>query len=182
MSVHTGRRKGPYRDDMVVLTATVMMVLLLYGAVDYPHTMANISESSGGGGGGGGNPPPITMHLVEESVVDSTGYTAEAQSSSVDVKVPWSNVTWLNMTLTWTDDIGNNDQFELKLQLDGKDIDKKSGNAGLVTLEIEGPASGNYTAVITCVNAPGLVGPSPIDRDNGNSWALKATAVREVQG
>jgi len=180
MSVHAGRRKGPYRDDMVVLTATVMMVLLLYGAVDYPHTMANISNGGGGGGGGGTLPPSVT-YLVEEPVTDANRYTAEGQSSNVDLKVPWANVTWLNMTLTWTDDIGNNDQFELKVQLDGKDVDKKSGNTGQVTLNLEVPASGNYTAVITCVNAPGLVGPSPIDRDNGNNWALKATAVREVQ-
>jgi hypothetical protein len=180
MSVHGVSKKGPYREDLLVLAVTAIMVFTLYGAVDYPNTIATIP--SGGGGGGGGHNQTNATHIVEEPVADQTGNTNEGQSTNVDIKVPWDRLLWVNTTLTWTDDIGNNDEFEVKVTSGGAELGKGSGTSGTIVVALEGPPGGNYTVVITCVNAPGIVGPSPIDRDKGNSWTLKATAVREVEG
>jgi hypothetical protein len=180
MSVQGVRKKGPYREDLMVLAVTAVMVFTLYGAVDYPNTIANIPP--GGGGGGGGHNQTNVTHIVEEPVADESGYTNEGQSTNVDVKVPWGKLLWVNATLTWADDFGNNDQFQLVVTSGGVELGKGTGSTGSIAVNMEGPISGNYTVVISCLNAPGIVGPSPINRDQGNSWTLKATAVREVEG
>ena len=176
---HRGR-KGPFRDDMLVLSVAVLMVFVLYIAVDYPNTMAKAPGNTGNTGGTGPNNGHQTLTLVKEDLLDQSGHTSEGQSSEIPFKVPWSNVTWINLTLSWTDDIGSNDQFELKVLADGQELGSADGTSGNVPLNIKAPPSGNYTAIVTCVNAPGLVGSSPIDRDSGNDWAIKATAEREV--
>jgi hypothetical protein len=164
---------------MVVLSVAVLMVFVLYVAVDYPKTLANVPGGSGGGGSGPGPSPP-TYTLVNEDLMDETSHTSEGQSTELSFEVPWSAVTWINLTLSWTDDIGNNDQFELKVLADGQDVGSADGSSGNIPLSIKAPPAGNYTAKVTCVKAPGLVGSSPLDRDSGNDWTLKATAEREV--
>jgi hypothetical protein len=180
MSVYGMTRKQPYREDLLVLAVTALMIFTLYGTVDYPLTVADIKAQ--GGGGGGAQPQTNVTHIVEEPLVDQNGNTNEGQSTNVDTEVPWADLTWVNVTLTWTDDIGSNDEFEVKVTVDGSELGKASGVTGAITVDLKGPPNGNYTVVITCVDAPGLVGPFPIDRDSGNSWNLKAVAVREVQG
>lgn len=179
MSVYGTGKKRPYREDLLVLAVSALMIFTLYAAVDYPLTLADLQTT--GGGGGGGTPHHNVSHLVEEPLVDQSGSTNEGQSTDVEMKATWGNLTWVNATLTWTDDIGDNDEFELKISVDGAEIDKASSVDGNIVLNLKGPPSGNYTVTVTCVDAPGLVGPFPIDRDNGNAWQLKATAVREVQ-
>ena len=180
MSMQYRGRKGPFRDDMLVLSVAVLMVFVLYIAVDYPSTMANVPANNGNSGGSGQNNGNPTIQLVNEDLLDQSGHTSEGQSSEIAFNAPWSNITWINLTLSWTDDIGNNDQFELKVLSDGQELDSADGSTGAVILSIQLPPSGNYTAVITCVKAPGLVGPSPIDRDSGNDWDIQAMAEREV--
>jgi hypothetical protein len=180
VSVYHRNRKGPFRDDLLVLSVAVLMVFVLYIVVDYPSTMAKAPGNAGNPGGPGPNPGPQTLTLVNEDLLDESGRTNEGQSTEVPFEVPWSAVTWINLTLTWTDDIGNNDQFELKVLADGQEVGSADGTTGNVPLSIKAPPTGNYTAVVSCINAPGFVGPSPIDRDSGNDWALKAVAEREV--
>jgi len=173
------RKKGPFRDDMLVLSLAVLMVFVLYIAVDYPSTLAHIPGTNGTPGGGvptGQNEPTI----VKENVLDQDSHSNERQSTDVTLVVPWSNVTYLNLSLSWTDDIGSNDQFELKVLSDGNELGSGDSTSGNIILNIKAPTSGNLTAVVTCVKAPGLVDPSPIDRDTGNDWNLKVTADREV--
>ena len=165
---------------MLVLSVAVLMVFVLYTVVDYPSTMAKAPGNTGNPGGTGQNNGQPTIQLVNEDLLDKSGHTAEGQSTEVPFEVPWSSVTWINLTLSWTDDIGSNDQFELKVLADGQEVGSADGTSGNIPLNIKAPPTGNYTAVITCVNAPGLVGPSPIDRDSGNDWAIKAQAEREV--
>jgi len=176
---HRGR-KGPFRDDMLVLSVAVLLVFVLYIAVDYPNTMAKLPGNTGGTGGSGPGPGQQTLTLVNEDLLDETGYTNEGQSTEVPFEVPWSSVTWINLTLSWTDDIGNNDEFQLTVMLDGQNVGSASGSSGNLPLSLKAPLSGNYTAVVACTKAPGLVGSSPFDRDSGNDWALKAVAEREV--
>jgi len=180
MAQYTRRKKPPFRDDMLVLSAAVLMILFIYVAVDYPNTMAHIPGSGGTSGGGGHNGGNNLPAIINEKVLDQDGHTSEGQSTQSPLDTPWSNITYLNLTLSWTDDIGNNDQFELKVISDGKELDSADSTSGTVTLSIKTPQMGNYTAVVTCIKAPGLVGPSPIDRDSGNDWNLKVTADREV--
>jgi hypothetical protein len=181
MSVHGMKRKPPFREDLMVLAVTAIIVFSLYGAADYPRTVGNITHTNGPGGGGQHN--TNTTHPVEEQVVDTTGSTNEGQSTNVDMKVPWANLTWVNVTLTWVDDVGNNDEFSVKVSSGGAELGKGDGTTGTISVNIQSPASGNYTAVVTCVTSPGLVGANPFHVvDKGNSWSLKATAVHEVQG
>jgi hypothetical protein len=179
LSVHHRGRKGPFRDDLLVLSVAVLMVFVLYIAVDYPNTMASIPGNTPGGGTGPG-PGQQTIVLQNEDLLNEDGNTNEGQSTEVPFEVPWASVTWINFTLTWTDDVGNNDQFELKVLTDGQEVGSADGTTGSVPLNIKAPPSGNYTATVTCIKAPGLVGSSPWDRDSGNDWTLKATAEREV--
>ena len=47
----------------------------------------------------------------------------------------------------------------------------------------EGLYTGNFTVEITALDCPGLIGPFPVDRDNGNDWDLKVSAtVQEEAG
>jgi hypothetical protein len=174
-------KRKPFREDLVVLSATVLMLFFLYVSVDYPSAMEQVEELSNIGSGGNLPPSGGGTKLIEENLLDETGYTNEGQSTDIPAEVPWSSVRWVNFTLTWADDIGSNDEFELKVLSDNEVLDSISGTSGELKLNIEGPPIGNYTVTITCIDAPGLVGPLPVDRDSGNDWSMTATVVREVE-
>jgi hypothetical protein len=119
-----------------------------------------------------------TVNYTDRTVLTQTGHTNEKQTSNVDFTINTSARS-LKAKLTWTDDIGSNDDFKLALVLDGKELGSAEGKTGSLEADALPAAnmtlSGTFTVEITCVSAPGLVSGSPVDRDGGNDWKLEVT-------
>jgi len=122
-----------------------------------------------------------TQTLKTGEVLSRSGYTNEGQSTEEKFGLGYPLVTNVKAELKWTDDYGSNDVFSIELKREGQSVDKQQGTTGDLTVQATAKAgenlAGNFTVIITCVSAPGVVGPSPINRDNGNSWDMKVTAT-----
>lgn len=167
------RRKRPYREDLVVLTIITVILLLMFATDwDGPSIFTD-------GGDGPGTEPTVPT-IIEEDLLSRSDFTSEGSSTTIDIEVPWSNVTRLTLDLQWSDDIGTNDELELSIGLDGDELDSLSSTSGAITIKLTDPRPGNYTITVTAVDCPGQIGPLPMDRDNGNDWDLEVKAIREV--
>jgi hypothetical protein len=127
-----------------------------------------------------------TQDLTTEEVLSKSGYTNEGQSSEETFKLDYKQVSMVKTELKWTDDYGSNDNFLLEVSLNGDSLGSDQGTSGTLTVQLKaGPdenLAGNFTVTVTCSSAPGVIGPSPIDRDKGNSWDLTATATHSQEG
>lgn len=127
-----------------------------------------------------------TQELTTEEILSKSGNTNEGQSSQEDFVLDFNLVTSVKAELKWTDDYGSNDNFLLEVSLNGDRLGQDQGTSGTLTVQLKaGPdenLAGNFTITITCTSAPGVIGPSPIDRDKGNSWDLTATATHSQEG
>lgn len=168
-----GRGKKPFREDLVILTIITIILLLMF-ATDWegPEGLADVGDGTDTG--------PTVPTIIEEDLLSRSDYTSEGRSTPIDIEVPWSNVTQLTLDLQWTDDIGDNDEIELKIELEGDEVDSLSSTTGDISIRLTEVLPGNYTVIVTAVNCPGQIGPFPVDRDNGNDWALEIKAKREV--
>jgi len=165
--------------DFLILSIGILMLIGPAVAIELSIPAPETTNS----GGTTNNNPPESTPPHEETLVSKDGYTNEGQTTELKQNYTASKVLNLTATLTWTDDYGSNDVFSLEVQLDGKSIGQEQSNTGQLKVTAAANADedlrGNYTVLITCVKAPGIIGPIPIDRDNGNSWSLKFSA--EVQ-
>jgi len=175
-----GPMQGLMRNDLRVVTIfMVIMVLLISGLELNPRYIPSPTTQA--------QPPGNNQHqnqtqnLTTGEVLSRSGYTNEGQSSEEDFGLGFQLVTMVKVELMWTDDYGSNDDFSIELKREGQSLDKAQGSTGDLTVQVTAKTgdnlAGNFTAVITCVSAPGLIGPLPVDRDNGNAWDLKATAT-----
>jgi len=177
----------PYRDDMVIMSVVMLLILGTVAAEavsgpsqyfrgNYPpgSTTGGAGGDGDGGGGGAGNA------TVKDKVVQQDGSTSEGGTTDVDFELGFERNTGMTVTLTWTDDIGNNDELGITLQKDGKEVDSTSGTSGSIELQIVSPESGNYTVQVSAIDCPGVVGPLPFDRDTGNTWSLEVTVEHEA--
>jgi hypothetical protein len=174
-----------FKNDIVVVWSFLVVSLVLCSALNlaswnvetiYPpqdnegHTSTNQTEK---------------WKTVDVQVLSKDGSTQEGTTSVVEFPVQGERVLAVMAELQWTDDIGSNDVFSLKIQKDGKEMGTEQGSSGKLQVSLDNGTvgyflGGNYTASISAVSCPGLVGPSPLDRDNGNSWKLTVTAKEEV--
>lgn len=175
-----GPMQGLMRNDLRVVTIfMVVMVLLISGLELNPRYIP--PPTTQGQPPGNGQHQNQTQNLTTGEVLSRSGYTNEGQSSDEDFGLGYLLVTLVKVELTWTDDYGSNDVFSIELKREGQSLDKAEGTSGALSVEVTAKTgenlAGNFTAVITCVSAPGLIGPLPVDRDNGNAWDLKVTAT-----
>jgi hypothetical protein len=181
-----GGRKG-YNQDMTVVGIFLIMMLSLYLCTDgasgptdaFRETYGPRSADDLLGPDDPGNGEPV---IEEEVLLDEAGYTSEGTTTEADFEVPWNKTIEITVTLDWSDDYGDNDEFELVLYLEGGRVDRVSGTSGHLEIRQGGPSSGNYTVAVSALDCPGRVTPSPIDLDEGNDWALEVGVSYEVMG
>jgi len=173
------------RNDLRVVTIfMIVMVLLISGLELNPRYIPPPTTQA--------QPPGNNQHqnqtqnLTTAEVLSRSGYTGEGLSSNEDFGLGYPLVTMVKVELTWTDDYGSNDDFSLELKHESQSLDKAEGTTGALAVQVTAKTdenlAGNFTVVITCVNAPGVIGPLPVDRDNGNAWDLKVTATYAEAG
>jgi hypothetical protein len=176
-------RKGTYNQDMIIISIFCLIAIGVFismnvvpGTPEYfLYTFGGVEPPDPNGG-----PGPVEPIIEEEVLVGQTGHLSEGASTDIDFEVPWNTTVVLTVTLDWSDDIGDNDEFEVVLSMEGEVIDRESSTDGNIELTNNDPQEGNYTVTITAVDCPGMVGPSPIDRDTGNDWSLEVRAEYEV--
>ena len=180
------RKKG-YNLDMMLVGIFLMLMLCIYLGTDastgpteeFKVTYGPLPSDGSDGPDGPDDGDPV---LEEEVLVDEAGYTSEGTTTELRFEVPWNKTIEISMTLDWSDDYGDNDEFELVLYLDGERVDGSSGTSGQLDLTQPSPSPGNYSVAISALDCPGRVGPSPIDIDDGNDWTLEVRATYEVVG
>jgi|GEM_PF-3103664 len=171
------------RNDLKVVTIFMVVILLISMGLELrPRDIPKPEDIQGTT-----NPPHNqTQDLVTAEVLSRSGYTNEGQSSQEKFGLGYPLVTAVKVELKWTDDYGSNDVFKLELSRDDAVLGQDQGSTGTITIEVKAGTgenlAGNFTATITCVSAPGVVGPSPIDRDKGNSWDLTVSATYQEAG
>jgi hypothetical protein len=179
-----GKKRRMYIEDMLVVSMVVLLILGIWASADLPreppewfqysYRLPEEFEYPE-------EPPSDTEpEIREESVLADSGYLTEGATTEIVFEITYEKLIELQITLQWTDDIGSNDEFELSIAYEDESPEGNSGTSGSIEITIRGGSPGNYTATITAVDCPGIVGPFPVDRDNGNDWELEVTATYEV--
>jgi hypothetical protein len=167
------------RNDLTVVSILIIGMLVVgFVAKGAPPSIGQGGQTGtngdGGGAGGGGGPE-------KKELVSKQGHTAEGASSDEPFTIEDKGTIEIHVTLEWTDDIGSNDVFSLTLKNATGEMGAESGNTGSLSANYDvEPGTdpiGEYTVTIDAVDCPGLVGPSPIDRDTGNDWTLTVTIM-----
>ncbi len=159
--------------DFLALSGGIL--LLLGPAIAFEYSLQPLEAPPPPGTG-----PPPALITQNVTVLDNSGSTGEGQSTDLTAELPAAVVVRIAGTLTWTDDIGSNDEFSLTFALDGAELGKDQGTSGSLVVEAKAPPggsiSGNLTITVECLRAPGVIQVLPVDRDSGNSWDLKVEA------
>jgi len=136
------------------------------------------NDDNGADPGTNGTAEPVTIEVLSQD-----GQTSEGASSTVNVDVEQPGLLKLTVVLTWTDDIGSNDELGLSVSNATGELDTTEGTSGSLELVLSAPDGehllGPFEVKVSAINCPGRVGPLPVDMDNGNSWSLKVTALVE---
>ena len=172
------------RNDLKVVTIFMVFIFVLITGLEVrPQDIGHVAPPAPAGTTPGGNTQP--QNLTTEEVLSRSGYTSEGQSSQETFSLDFKQVTMVNAELRWTDDYGSNDVFQIEISRDGQSLAQEEGTSGDLMIQVKASSgenlAGNFTITITCSNAPGVVGPSPIDRDKGNSWDLTVTATHSEE-
>ncbi len=166
-------------QDFLVLGVLLMVALVASAAVEYSLPVA--TATSQGHGPERPVPPFEQWPIVQQPVTTENGQTAEGASTDILVELDDPNSVGMIATLTWTDDIGSNDELSLSIAFEGGAASTQSSTSGNVALNASGdsltPMAGNWTCTVSVVRAPGLISILPIDRDNGNAWSLQIDAL-----
>ena len=99
-------------DLKLALVYGVLVCLLIFGV----EFMFVDTSGSGGNAGGDGSAPPggeeePTIVKEEITCLTAPGQTSEGGTSSEGFEIDEQYVYTISVTLTWSDDIGNNDRF-----------------------------------------------------------------------
>jgi hypothetical protein len=178
-----GTLEALMKNDLKVVTVFMVVIFVMVGALEIrPYDAVAPSKPPVTPGPGNNQ----TQDLTTDQVVSRSGYTLEGQSSKENFGLGFKQVTMVQADLKWTDDYSSNDVFKLELSRDGQTLGEDQGSSGDLTVKgtasTDETLSGNFTVTITCISAPGIVGPSPIDRDKGNSWDLTVSATHSQEG
>jgi hypothetical protein len=175
-------KRRSFREDTAVLVATMLILFSFYlfditngpsefykNSADVPgqEDLSDLTEPE--------------LVLVEDTLVQRTGYTDEGSSTHVDIEMPWTDMVEIRAVLQWTDDLGSNDELGLSIELEGRELTTSSSTSGNIDLTSLETPNGNYTMTIRALSCPGQVDPAPVDRDTGNEWSLEVTVIREVE-
>lgn len=176
--------KKPYHQDMFVISTCVLLVFSIYVVIDLPKGPPDWFRASNEmyeKDNRDDLESPLEEPMLEEvTLVTGTGHTGEGTTDDEDFEVQETTGVELRVSFEWTDDIGDNDEFEITLYLEDERVDGTSGRSGSLELTLTSPGPGNYTLSITAVDCPGMVGPFPVDRDYGNDWSVEIRLVYEV--
>jgi len=193
-----GERKGmPFMHNEFLLVSIIMVfifaLILVAGTreVDPPSWVYKITYL--------GEMPTTddegtSEGLVEKqrTVLDEQGTTSEGMTTTVPVNVNGSLTLNLTFQLTWSDDYGNNDVFEVTISNSSGELAKGTGDQGSVILSVniegreesgavQGDLRGDYDVTIRAASCPGMFESNPFDLDSGNDWTLKVTAKTREQ-
>jgi hypothetical protein len=176
--VKARKRKKPFREDIIILSFLTIMLFTMFvtDASNEPEDFYAPMDPP---------PPkngdtPSEPELLEETLLERSGYTTESTSTEEDFEVQWESVVEMTIVLTWSDDYGNNDEFDVSLQYEGDEIERASDTSGRIEFTTTDNPPGNYTVVITAINCPGLVNTPIGVLDGGNDWDLEVSIKREV--
>jgi len=165
------------------LQITLWVFLFLFMAALYPIQLA-IYE----GYDIGGSPTSEgTIPLADESTFfnttfSSTGYTGEGESSTGVLSEVVNGTGTVSFVLTWVDDYGENDLFELSIEgtEEGRLVERSS--SGRIEIIFVGLVDNpEWAYEITAINCPGIIDNPYGDQDIGNEWSLTINmSVEEV--
>lgn len=120
------------KDTVVGIVGAVILIAAMVGVFYYEGT----NEAVTGTGGSGWT---VTWPTATTGGPSANGQTNEGQTSSQKVMIDASNLTKVEFTLTWTDDVGSADEFILKVTPPGGGAAKEaSGSASPLTVTIDG--------------------------------------------
>lgn len=162
---------------LVFLYTIIVVLLIILMEARFIGTYDHGDGTSGGDNGGGGTEPV----MVDADILSRSGFTPEGGTNEETFFIPNEVVTEVSIELTWTDDIGDNDRFRLTVKHEGDEVGIDEGTSGVLTASLDDPVEGalfgNYSIEIEAVDCPGMVGPIPVDRDDGNTWDLQVKAT-----
>lgn len=180
------------KSEFFTFSAFMILLLFIVGAGEAPDATppdwwmdAVTPNDDGGQPGQDGN---VSLVRTEVQLVQATSYTNEGSTTEKTFEVDDPYAVEMTVTLVWSDDYGSNDELGLTLSNDAGELGSEQGTAGSLTVKYNAPGDaksgdgslvGNYTVSVEAINCPGLIGPLPVDRDNGNSWTLTVTLVVE---
>lgn len=164
------------RDVVVGIAWAVGLVLVMGGVFTYEYLTYD--------------PGPLEP---VETVETQKGTLDEGNSRDYTFAVVGENLGTIQVELTWTDDLGDADRFELTV-LDGagEEVARQGANSGVIEVMIpieEAPASGSmpdawegeltWTVQVNLLSAPGAAGPvGPLDEADGSqSYSLTFTQI-----
>ena len=176
--VKARKRKKPFREDITILSILTLILISMFitDAINVPEDfVAPMTRPSGPGD----EPPPEPV-IVEETLLERSGYTSEGTSTEEAFEIQWEKVVEMTLILTWSDDYGNNDEFEVSLEYEGDEIERTSDTTGKIEIVTAEGLPGNYNVVITAVNCPGRINTPFGNMDGGNDWDLSVSVKREV--
>ena len=170
-------------NDLVLVSMFMILTLLFIAAAEDPRAdppdwyeisyyMPQLQEDDNG------TTPKVRTEIELES---TNGQTQEGGTTNVDIEVDHEGAIGLIVELVWTDDVGDNDELGISISNGTEELDSSQGTSGQLRLElssdVEGGLMGDYAITISAIDCPGMVGPIPVDRDDGNSWSLTVTMV-----
>lgn len=176
--------KGNYKEDSLIMLTVMIVLLLIFissSVVREPHDIYyrryenyKFKEEQGI------YPNQVEEEyvLTEEFLFDEGGSTQEGSSSTVPFEITWGGCPELSAALSWQDDYGNNDHFQMVLEFEGQEKLRSSSTSGSLEILIANPLKGNYTLEISALDCPGEVDTPFQDRDNGNQWHCTVKVVR----
>ena len=178
-----GRRIGGLmRNDLRTVTLFMLFLIVLIAVMEgyqgpVPEPLPDTEPTDE-------DVPDLNMTTID--VVSISGHSPEGGTTDETFTLDQALVTKIEIELTWSDDIGDNDELRVTVLHEGEEVGSESSTNGRITItlvdEQDGGLGGNYTVEVTAVDCPGLVGPSPVNRDNGNTWDLVVRATVSQDG
>jgi hypothetical protein len=173
------------KNDLKIVSLFCIFALLLVSAMEVTRSgdlqsQWSVDGDDGDNGDDGWNATPVDIE-----VESTTGRTNEGQTRDQAFALDYYQVTDIEVTLTWTDDYGNNDLFSVTLLWEGEEESSEQADSGTIILSVndaDGGYNGNFTVEITAIDCPGRVTASPVDLDDGNDWELQVTATVIEEG
>lgn len=174
------------KRDLTIISAFMVLMLLFAVAAEDPEQEPPewYVERFDDGGGGQDDPKDDVTETRTDPIFSKGGFTSEGGVTEEVFQVDEDGSLEIEVLLTWTDDIGNNDNFRMSLSNSSGEIGYIEGTAGSLAIDVvaeqAGDLIGEYTVTVEALDCPGLMGPIPIDRDSGNDWTIDVILTYEV--
>lgn len=116
------------KDLAIGIVGTIILVAAMIGVFRYEASR------------GGGSSFEITWEDASVPGPDTAGATQAGGTAAEELEVATLNVTSIEWTLTWTDDVGNPDEFNLTVASPTGENRSVQGTSGKLTVVFEGLA------------------------------------------